>query len=1409
MTTDQDPAGPDGNPADGPTAGPGDTHAPPAGGTAAASPLPVRRRSWLRIGMVSVVLVLSALVAAGGLLLGTERGLHVSLTLVERLAPGLLVVEEAKGRLLGDLELRGLALALPGLSARIDRLELRWRPAQALTGTLRIAALRASDVEVAVAAAEGAPVEDETARPAGPIELPDLASPLDLVLEELLVERLRIATAGGQPPLHIDRIAAAGRWSGSALTLTELAVALPEPALSAAAAGKAELRGDYPLEIALDWHLTLDPTRDPSQGPGPRLAGRAALAGDLAHLRIEHELSGAARVGLTAEVRQVLADPRWEGKLRLRGIDLPTFLADLPAADLQGELTTAGDLREARVQGRLVGRLEEGPPADPGGAARLPDLGRLAADLDITWSGQVLRVLDLALTLDESGTRFTAGGWLDLSGPDPVFEVGSAWQDLRWPLTGEAVAEATEGRIDAAGSLDAFSYRIAAAVQGRDFPAASLSLTGSGDTGSTRIEALRIDTLDGTIEASGEATFAPALGWDLTLTADGLDPGIQWPGLGGAVGLTFASRGDLDDFSLDLTADAKPEALPAAALEVAGRGQGTGIEIASLRLGTLGGTVQGKARLDWAPTLAWDATLDLADLDPGRHWPEWSGTLGGRITSAGSLGPDGPALVASIDSFRGRLRGYPLAADGRMRVSGTTIAVEELRLASGPSDLRVAGSIGEALDLELGIGSPDLASLLPAAQGRLKASGTLTGTRDAPALKLGLDAAAVAVAGQRIGGLRGSLAADLAPGGPMNIDLRGQDLVLGSLAFERLRLAGDGDMGAHRLSAELVGQPLSLDLEAAGGLEDGKAYRGRLEAFALRSQDFGSWALQKTAPVTVAPAEEGAGQGYRVDAGPVCLREKGGSGGCLGFAQKGPGVLSASLDIDRLAFALVEDLVPKDLILEGEARAKADFLARMGAGGRDGGASLTGKATLEVPAGRLGMVSKTGEERLELLDFGSAGFTVETDAKGLRARLATPLVLLGDRRGDLTAVVGLPGWRLDAPLRPDQALEGGLEAEIAKLGEVVSRLVPQVRNLTGNLEADVRLRGRLAQPLVGGFVRLADAGFQVPLIGLAVEDLELRANGEGDRLDYTGGLTAGAGRLDVGGSTRLTPDGPLTRIEARGTGLTLADSPEYFVLADADLTAEVTPAKAHVAGTILVPEARIRPRTIPAGSVTLPSSDVTIASAADQGQPGFATSLDVRLKLGDKVAVSSFGLEGFIDGELAVLQAPGQPILGSGELRIRDGTYRISTGGDLSAAIGRPLTIRQGFLNYAKSPIDNPFLVLTAQREGGDVTAGLRVFGTIRDPKMTFFSATDPGMTQSEVTTYLLTGIPPKRDAEPTDRGLSLGTYITPDLFAEYESNLGDEADKLKLRYRLTDRIELQTETGDSQGGDIFFTIER
>jgi len=231
------------------------------------------------------------------------------------------------------------------------------------------------------------------------------------------------------------------------------------------------------------------------------------------------------------------------------------------------------------------------------------------------------------------------------------------------------------------------------------------------------------------------------------------------------------------------------------------------------------------------------------------------------------------------------------------------------------------------------------------------------------------------------------------------------------------------------------------------------------------------------------------------------------------------------------------------------------------------------------------------------------------------------------------------------------------------------------------------------------------------------------------------------------------------------------------------------------------------PLTVPAGAIQ-PSADVVMEDQATKKEP-VPLAIDVLAKLGDAVKIEAFGLRGRLRGDLRIVKQPNRGLVGDGQLEVVDGTYRVSLPGlGLMTAIGKPLTIEQGIVVFAKTPIDNPGLILNAQREGGDITAGVRVLGTLRNPKLAFFSESDPDLTQAEITRYLVTGVPPKRNAEADERALSVGTYVAPKLFVEYESSLGEQSDRVKIRYDLSKHVEVQSETGDSQGADIFYKFE-
>jgi translocation and assembly module TamB len=1329
----------------------------PSGPAPVATPRRRRMRP-LRLMLGLVVSFVLAVLLVLALVLGTQSGLRFAVGLAEDWAPGVLSIQGVEGRVLGALHLRGLKLDVGDFALDAGSIDLDWSPFAALGGTLPVAALSLSNIDVVLP-----PSSDE---PKSPLSLPDIVLPVGVDLGEARVDRLRLFNAGEASPfLEIDHAALSASMRDGTLAVTRMEAALPAPRLAAHAVGQVELKDDYPLTLDLEWDLT--------EAPAIALQGSAAIAGDMASLRIRHRLSGSARADLDIRVDDLLARPSWDGGVTILGLNVPDFGSDLPDVAVTGNLTTRGDLDKAEVTGRVDARAPD-----------LPDFGHLAALLDIAWADPVLSIRSLELTEQMSDALFTATGELDL-GADPVrFDLDGHWERLRWPLSGDAMAESPRGKVDASGSLDAFDYALSLAAQGPDFHESHLDLEGTGSQRGTRIRTLTLAALDGELRGEGEVVWSPTVTWTLGLSGRDLDPGHLVDGLEDRVSLQLDTSGGLDAFIYSLDARSVGPGLPPSRLQLEGLGDRHQARIDTLVLDTLSGRIAGAAQLGWDPRVTWNASLNASDIDPGVYAVGWDGTLGVRLSSRGTLEPGGPDLVARIERVEGILRGYLVEASGIVTVAGDAIEIDDLVAASGPTSLRLKGHIDDRVNLSFEAESSDLASLMPEARGALTARGKVSGPRDAPRIALDLSARDAEWQGQGIDRLAGTLDVGIAPNDPFEIRVDGAGLVVGDLSWTTLSVRGDGRVADHRFDLSVEGRPVSIVFEGSGGLDGTGVYSGRLARLDIATDEFGDWALQRPAPVSIA--------GPRIAAGPLCIRGPGGTGGCAELDRGADNRSVGSLDLELADFGLVAPLLPANLGLTGNGRLRGRFEAV--------DSVLTGSATAEIPQGNLRVLMGKGPD--EVLDFSGARLGIDAGARALSARLGIPLEGFGRVDGSLN----LPGWRLDAPARPGQPLDGALRADIRGL-ERVSDILPDISGITGAILVNLDLGGTFGAPGVRGEARIQDGGFRMPLVGLEVADFNLVASAPAiDRLNVQGSANVGGGRLDVTGGGRFDGGTFAGQASISGAGLKVADTKEYFALVSPNIAVEADSAGARISGEISVPEARIRPRSIPAG-VETPSQDV-VRMDREASAP-LPLDIDVRLRLGDNVTVDAFGVRGKLAGDLALLQSPGRELLGNGQLQIIDGQYRLTGGFGLGAELGAPLTISQGRMIYARSPIDNPGLVIQAEREGGATVAGVQVLGTLRDPKLAFFSETDPGMTQAEVMKFLLTGIAPSANDNVDDPGLAVGTYIAPKLFLEYESGLGDQSNSVRLRYDLTDRIEVQTETGDNPGADIFFSFER
>jgi translocation and assembly module TamB len=228
--------------------------------------------------------------------------------------------------------------------------------------------------------------------------------------------------------------------------------------------------------------------------------------------------------------------------------------------------------------------------------------------------------------------------------------------------------------------------------------------------------------------------------------------------------------------------------------------------------------------------------------------------------------------------------------------------------------------------------------------------------------------------------------------------------------------------------------------------------------------------------------------------------------------------------------------------------------------------------------------------------------------------------------------------------------------------------------------------------------------------------------------------------------------------------------------------------------------------------------------------------------MGDDVRVDAFGLQGQIVGGVGTTVITGETPIGRGELSVKEGRYE---------AYGQKLDITRGRLLFDASPLEDPGLDIEAQRKIESIKVGMNVRGTLKSPRLSFFS--DPSMPQTQIMSYLLVGKgidsmqssdaaavgsasdaltvqgggflasqlgrrlgieevgveSSRNSAGETNTSLVLGKFLSPRLFISYGISLTESINTFKLRYTISDRWLMKVEAGEVQSGDLEYTIER
>ncbi len=1094
-------------------------------------------------------------------------------------------------------------------------------------------------------------------------------------------------------------------------------------------------------------------------------AGRVTVDGDSA----QFDLSRVALPGTAGRARGVV---RWgeEARRARAELDLEANLPQASFADFRWAvpgLPQTGGGRVA-VRGRLLegGRsewdfrdadLKSGRSSLRGtaaftlggrGGARIPRLNVDAEPLDLAM---------LAPFLGPMPVTGLVSGHVDASGTPAALDVGAdlAFTDER--VSGRPVNHAAgSGQVSLGGREGLVFHRFALTRSDIAFAtiaqfAPSVTLHGRLDLSGTLDGPWRDATFNGslvhrdssgtfsTARGTGRLTLADTVRVDADLVFDSLsldDVARSYPsfGLGGSVAGPVRVLGPVGALTIDA-------ALSGPGGGVHGRGEvgaaGTGVRL------RFGGSLD-----------SLDLSRHLAGAPPTRLTGTWKADVTVPGGDSGGGAPVSGALTVRLAGSR--VAGQDLEQAGAaLRLTPERLEVDTAYAAQPGLSLVAYGALGLAGQptgqLTLALDADTLANLEPLLVWLRRSGG------DTAAAQLDVHGA-----GHVHGRVVGTTAVWEAQG-----ELVADSIAYGSMSVTRGRVSGTVRSGGPRRTA-LALRAMADTFGIAGWRYANVLVTADGPLDSLRLHAGGAFALSSSVDASLLLGVDSAGWSARVERATLMLlgRRWALSGTPrIRLTREAMAIDSVELRAQAGARVLVTGRLP--LAAEGDVSLRADSVpvsdvyaaVEMDTAGIGG--LLSASVHLEGTAAQPRIRASASLVDGRFGDFHAP--LVEGTADYDHRRLSVRGGLWRDRQQVVTVSGSLP---LDLGLTgvvqrqlPD-TLELRIRADSVDLA-VVDALTPLVRKVSGQLSADVTVRGTWQQPELTGGARISGGAAEIPALGARYSNIEARLALAGNRLAVESArLRGGTGALDIEGEVRfesltrpildltLTSRSFAAFTQRDFAGLTASGTLQLKgPLLGATLSGRLVVDAGFLAFADLV-EKRIVNLDDPEFRAVVDSNLASATGLGPSAQNIFLDSLRIEgltVSMGPDVWLRSHEANIQLAGDFTVAKNVESGLSRyrlDGTLRATRGTYRLVVG-----PTAKEFRVTRGTVRFFGTPDLNPELDIVAEHsvhavQGNDVVVRAVIGGTLLVPRLSLESDQRPPLSETEIVSYLLFGRP-------------------------------------------------------------------
>ena len=830
-----------------------------------------------------------------------------------------------------------------------------------------------------------------------------------------------------------------------------------------------------------------------------------------------------------------------------------------------------------------------------------------------------------------------------------------------------------------------------------------------------------------------------------------------------------------------------------------------------------GGGLDIKGKLELFNDRLLEAEVSSKNFNPGKLHPDFpTGSINGDIKLNG---------VLAEEKFSGKMQFGNSVLSGAVLSGNADVLYEKQHLARAAADIRLGrnrvktdGSFGKAGDrLNLDINAPELDKFGFGLGGALTAKGFLAGEPKSISADLSGSVRNLRVKqAVNIRELDFKAAASPDYSRPLNLQINGRELVIPGSSGESTRIdavnaavSGTGMRHSIRSSGSMAmgGKNYKLDLEADGGLDKENRWKGtvgRLDlsgGFNLKLQN--RMSLEAGAERVALGAAQWSAMGGRLNLNSFVWDKKN------GLTSKGT---AANLNVAELE-SFFKMPVEHNLVLSADW----DLAYSQNARGFLNVRQQSGDIVLPYRKQALGLNGLTLQTRFQ-------NGRIDNQINGKT------------RYGNIGGNVGISQQFghsiMQAPV------SGNLKIDIPDL-TALKNLMPVGQNISGTLNAEATIGGRVGEPQLGGSLNGDNLYYVNRDLGVILDNGSLRSRLSGQQWQIQSLLfKRGNGNINLSGTVGWGGGVPVVDVNAVFDKYGILDKPRRRLTASGNTHFRYSYKNGIILdGSLKVDEGNFGFQK--SGMPELDDDVVVLGEPKKETRDSVPFSMDIDLDLNDKVFFRGEGVDVTLGGRLKLTAQPKQDIQAVGTVAVVKGKYK---------AYGQDLNITKGTVSFV-GPLSRPNLNIRAVRNLSPVGAGVEVLGNLENPRVTL--VTNEPMSEKDKLSWLILnrassgsdgdeaalstaasaflagklndriglvddfGLTSKRsrnaqtgELNPAEQVLTVGKQLSSELYLGYEFGLTSASQTVKLVYQLTRTIQAIVRVGSqSSGGEIKYVI--